>query len=69
MVTIQMREVHPNQQTMSRAVIIMGVSGSGKTTIGRKLSQAVGGCFIEGDQFHPKENVRKMSAGVTDASG
>ena len=58
-------EVHPKfSKAMSQAIIIMGVSGSGKTTIARKLSHAAGGCFIEGDQFHPKENVRKMTAGI-----
>ena len=42
----------------------MGVSGCGKTTIGRALAKAVGGCFVEGDDFHPASNVKKMSAGI-----
>ncbi|PVV25681.1 MAG: hypothetical protein B6D78_00025 [gamma proteobacterium symbiont of Ctena orbiculata] len=42
----------------------MGVSGSGKTTIGNDLAQRLGWRFIEGDDYHPAENREKMSAGV-----
>jgi len=42
----------------------MGVSGSGKTTIGKKLAESLGWRFYEGDQFHPPENIAKMSAGI-----
>jgi carbohydrate kinase (thermoresistant glucokinase family) len=42
----------------------MGVSGSGKTTIGQHLAQRLGWRFIEGDDFHPAENREKMSAGI-----
>ena len=49
---------------MSGLVIyIMGVSGSGKTTIGRKLSQKTGIPFFDGDDFHSKENKEKMQSG------
>lgn len=48
----------------SQAIILMGVSGSGKTTIGLALAKATGGCFLEGDDFHPAANVRKMGAGI-----
>ena len=41
----------------------MGVSGSGKTTIGRALAERLGRGFQEGDALHPPENVAKMSAG------
>jgi len=41
----------------------MGVSGSGKSTVGRALADALGWSFIEGDQFHSKDNVAKMAAG------
>jgi len=41
----------------------MGVSGSGKTTIGRALAQRLGWLFQEGDALHPPENVAKMKAG------
>ena len=51
------------------AVILMGVSGSGKTTIGQLLAAQSGWDFIEGDDYHPPENVYKMANGVplTDA--
>jgi gluconokinase len=41
----------------------MGVSGAGKTTIGRLLAARLGCEFIDGDDFHPPENVAKMAAG------
>ena len=47
----------------------MGVSGSGKSTLGAMLADAVGVPFLEGDSFHPPENVARMAAGIalTDA--
>ncbi len=44
-------------------VYIMGVAGSGKTTIGSKLSAATGIPFYDGDDFHPEANKEKMKAG------
>jgi gluconokinase len=46
------------------AIIVMGVSGSGKTTVGRGLAAALGWEFLEGDDLHPAANVEKMAAGV-----
>lgn len=43
--------------------IIMGVSGSGKTSLGTFLSEKLGWPFYEGDNFHPKENIEKMVRG------
>jgi gluconokinase len=50
-------------------VLLMGVSGSGKTTIGAQLADALGAAFHEGDAFHPPANVAKMARGepLTDA--
>ncbi len=45
-------------------VILMGVSGSGKTTIGKRLAQSLGWTFFEGDDFHPRANITKMSKGI-----
>ena len=45
-------------------VVLMGVSGSGKTTVGRVLAGQLGWPFVEGDDFHPPANVEKMRAGV-----
>lgn len=42
----------------------MGVSGTGKSTIGKLLSQKLGIPFFDGDDFHPESNVKKMSAGI-----
>lgn len=43
--------------------IVMGVSGCGKSTIGRLLSAALEVPFLEGDDFHPVENLKKMKQG------
>jgi gluconokinase len=45
------------------ALIVMGVSGSGKTTVASKLAGRLHWTFEDGDRFHPKSNVEKMSAG------
>lgn len=45
-------------------IYIIGVSGSGKSTIGRQLSARTGYPFYDADNFHSKENVAKMNAGV-----
>ena len=45
-------------------VVIMGVAGCGKSSFAAALSQALGWQLIEGDEFHPPENVNKMRAGV-----
>ena len=45
------------------ALVVMGVSGSGKSTIGEKLAQRLGWSYEDGDKFHPLSNVAKMSAG------
>src|SRR5207245_167182 len=44
--------------------VIMGVAGSGKTTIGARLARALDIAFVEGDELHPAENVRRMAAGI-----
>lgn len=49
---------------MTRAIVVMGVSGSGKTTVGRALAAAIGAKFYDGDDFHPPENIARMSSGI-----
>ena len=45
-------------------ILLMGVAGSGKTTIGRQLAAELGWSFADADDFHPAANVAKMSAGI-----
>ena len=42
-------------------IIVIGVSGCGKTTIGTELSKKIGCVFLDGDDFHPEANIEKMS--------
>jgi gluconokinase len=44
--------------------VVMGVSGSGKTVIGSALASSLGVEFVEGDDFHPEENVKRMASGI-----
>ena len=50
-----------NGQTGS--IVVMGVTGSGKSTLGQALAQALGWPFVEGDTLHPAANIAKMAAG------
>jgi gluconokinase len=45
-------------------IVVMGVAGSGKTTIASGLAEKLGVPFVEGDSLHPTANVKKMSAGI-----
>ena len=46
------------------AILVFGVSGAGKTTVGRMLAERLGWAFLDADDLHPKANVEKMRAGV-----
>ncbi|MBB2685520.1 UNVERIFIED_ORG: gluconokinase [Rhizobium etli] len=46
------------------AIIVMGVSGCGKSSVGEKLAEALHLAFVEGDALHPAANVEKMSKGI-----
>lgn len=45
-------------------VVVMGVAGAGKTTVGRLLASDLGAAFLDADDFHPPANVAKMRAGT-----
>ena len=45
-------------------IVVMGVSGSGKTTVGQLLADALGAEFAEGDAYHPPANIEKMRRGI-----
>lgn len=53
----------------SRVILLMGVAGCGKTTVGKELARSLGWVFADADDFHPAANVAKMSSGqpLTDA--
>lgn len=50
--------------TLPHHLVVMGVSGTGKTTVGEALASRLGLTFIEGDSMHPPANIAKMSAGT-----
>ncbi len=45
-------------------IVVMGVCGCGKTTVGRLLASRLGAAFLEGDELHPAANRNKMAAGI-----
>ncbi|MGB8434978.1 MAG: gluconokinase [Burkholderiales bacterium] len=49
---------------MNMIVIVMGVTGAGKTTVGRLLATELGAGFLDADDYHPPANVAKMKAGT-----
>jgi gluconokinase len=48
----------------ARFVILMGVAGSGKTSVGQALAERLGWDFYDADGFHPLENINKMASGI-----
>lgn len=52
------------EENKTNVIFIMGVSGCGKSTIGHMLSEVLKIPFFDGDDFHPKKNVRKLSNGI-----
>ena len=47
-----------------KSIIVMGVCGSGKSSIGLKVASALGAKFIDGDDLHPRANIQKMAGGT-----
>lgn len=52
-----------NHMPLPRALVVMGVSGSGKSTIAKLLAERLHWPFMEGDDLHPQANIDKMKAG------
>ena len=46
------------------AIILMGVAGCGKTSVGKALSKSLGWPYYDGDDFHPQTNIDKMAQGI-----
>lgn len=63
------RGIHERSSVKTRVIIVMGVSGSGKTTFGTALARALGWTFADADDYHPQSNRDKMARGqpLTDA--
>lgn len=56
---------------MTHHVVLMGVAGTGKSAVGKPVAGRLGADFAEGDDFHPRANLEKMSSGtpLTDEDG
>jgi gluconokinase len=52
------------KQRSAKAVVVMGVSGAGKTSIAESLARRLGWIFVEGDRLHPQANIDKMAHGT-----
>ena len=61
---MEKNETQAASTTSTLRLIVMGVSGCGKSEIGQRLASRLGLDYLEGDAFHPKANVAKMSAGM-----
>jgi gluconokinase len=61
---IRSAEIDPARALRPAAIVVMGVSGSGKTTIGTAIASRLGLPFRDADEFHPPANVAKMAGGV-----
>lgn len=48
---------------MLQSIVVMGVSGAGKSSVGQALATQLGAHFVDGDTLHPEANVKKMAAG------
>ncbi|MGC2169203.1 MAG: gluconokinase [Acidimicrobiales bacterium] len=53
-----------NSESFPRCAIVMGVSGSGKTTVARRMAEAWGDHYLESDDLHSTSDIEKMSAGI-----
>lgn len=53
----------PGRDRAPRVIVLMGVSGSGKSTTGKRLAVVLGWAFRDADEFHPAENIAKMASG------
>jgi len=54
----------PQSSEPARIIIVMGVSSSGKSTVGAALARALHAPFLDGDKYHPQANVERMRAGI-----
>ena len=50
---------------LNQCILIMGISGSGKTTIGKLLADKIGGDFLDADDLHPRCNIQKIKNGYS----
>lgn len=57
-------EPQERQPKSVRLMVVMGVAGCGKTTVGEALAREIDGVFLDGDAFHAPQNIQKMSSGI-----
>ena len=55
---------HAPDAPLPHHIVVMGVSGSGKTTVGTELANLMGLVYLDGDDFHPQANINKMASGI-----
>lgn len=61
--SISMAELQSVFSTRPRLMVVMGVSGSGKSTIAKTLADVLPAVYLDGDDYHPAENIAKMARG------
>ena len=52
------------EKTRTRYLVVMGIAGTGKTEVGKRLANALGAAFVEGDNYHCSTNIELMRSGT-----
>src|SRR5262245_26255314 len=61
---VHLEQSRPRGRGAIVVIVLMGVSGSGKTTVGKILADQLGWTFVDADDYHPAANVEKMRRGI-----
>ena len=61
---VERNPVSKAEKTRTRYLVVMGIAGTGKTEVGKRLANALGAAFVEGDNYHCSTNIELMRSGT-----